>query len=98
MLTPSPTNGNYGYLVWLGSGYIKIGEVSPLQAKVPVAPEVYLTDDMVVFLGLGEQRVWISPSNDLVIVRGTDQWAPSWDESRIPNLILKALQTNETAG
>jgi CubicO group peptidase (beta-lactamase class C family) len=91
MLTPSPLRDFYGYLVWLGSSYIQKGEFGKPKSAVPVAPEGYHADDMVIFLGYGEQRVWISPSNELVIVRGTRKWAPSWNETRIPNTILDAL-------
>ncbi|MDG2244485.1 MAG: cation:proton antiporter [Rhodospirillaceae bacterium] len=34
-----------------------------------VAPEEYLAKDMVIFLGYGKQRVWISLANELIIVR-----------------------------
>ena len=91
MVTGSPLNKSYGYLVWLGSDYIRLGTSAPPGSGLPVAPEGYATDDMIVFLGLGEQRVWISPSNKLVIVRGTRTWAPSWTETKIPNMILREL-------
>ena len=91
MTTGSPLNKNYGYLMWLGSDYIRPGKSAPSGSGLPVAPEGYAADDMIVLLGLGEQRVWISPSNKLVIVRGTRTWAPSWNETKIPNMILRAL-------
>lgn len=91
MTTPSPTADFYGQQVWLGSSYIDSGEASQPGIDDIVAPEDYLADDMVIFLGYGDQRVWVSPSNDLVIVRATTQWAPSWVETRIPNTILRAL-------
>lgn len=92
MTTPSTTADFYGHQIWLGSSYIKSGEAGQPGVDDIVAPEEYLADDMVIFLGYGDQRVWVSPSNDLVIVRATTQWAPSWVETRIPNIILRALQ------
>ncbi|NKB43868.1 MAG: hypothetical protein GKS03_06270 [Alphaproteobacteria bacterium] len=95
MLTPSPLRDFYGYYVWLGSSYIEKGEFGEPKSEIPVAPEGYHADDMAIFLGYGEQRVWISDSNELVIVRGTKTWAPSWNETRIPNIILDALKIEE---
>ena len=95
MQTPSPLRDFYGYLVWLGSNYIQKGEFGEPKSDVPVAPEGYHTDDMVIFLGYGEQRVWISPLNELVVVRGTMNWAPSWNETLIPNALLDAIKTSE---
>lgn len=92
MTTPSSTADFYGYQIWLGSSYIDIGDAGEPGADDIVAPDVYLADDMVIFLGYGDQRVWVSPANDLVIVRATKQWAPSWVETRIPNIILGDLQ------
>lgn len=97
MITPSPLRDFYGYFVWLGSSYIQRGESSPPKSDIPVAPEDYHADDMIIFLGFGEQRIWISPSNELVIVRGTNQWAPSWNETYIPNVILDGLAAMDTA-
>lgn len=98
MITPSPLMDFYGYFVWLGSSYIQIGEKAPPKSDVPVAPENYRADDMITFLGYGEQRVWISPSNELIIVRGTKQWSPSWNETKIPNAILDAITASSVEG
>jgi CubicO group peptidase (beta-lactamase class C family) len=95
MITPSPLTDYYGYLVWLGSNYALTGIIGR-PSITPPPPEGFHTDDMIVFVGFGEQRVWISPSNDLVIVRGTRQWAPSWNEMRIPNLALDAIAATDT--
>ncbi len=72
------------------------GPAAPAGSDRAVAPEGYLTDDMIVFLGFGGQRVWISPRHELVIVRGTARWPVSWVETRIPNLIIKGLAHRET--
>jgi CubicO group peptidase (beta-lactamase class C family) len=91
MTVPSPLADHYGYLVWLGSGFILPGDFTPPKALGLRAPEGFVSDDMVTFLGYGGQRVWISAADDLVIVRGTTEWAPEWVESAIPNIIVRAL-------
>ena len=93
MVEPSPLVDFYGYQVWLGSSYIQPGDQGSGEdgADEEVAPDVYATDDMVIFLGYGGQKVWVSPSNDLVIVRATMKWADSWVETKIPNAVLNAL-------
>ncbi len=95
MIAPSPLTDYYGYQVWLGSNYALTGIIGR-PSITPPPPEGFHTDDMIVFVGFGEQRVWISPSNDLVIVRGARQWAPSWNEMYIPNLVLDAIAATDT--
>lgn len=92
MTTPSSTADFYGYQVWLGSNYITPGVARKAAGDSIIAPDSYLADDMIIFLGFGDQRVWISPAHDLVIVYATMQWASEWIETRIPNTILRALQ------
>ncbi len=96
MITPSVLVQHYGYQIWLGDGYVQPGPAAPAGSDRAVAPEGYLTDDMIVFLGFGGQRVWISPRHELVIVRGAARWPVSWVETRIPNLIIKGLADRET--
>ena len=55
-------------------------------------PPLYLTDDMITFVGFGGQRVWISPKNELVIVYATKKWSNAWNEAKLPNMILQSLQ------
>lgn len=95
MVTPSPLADHYGYQVWLGSGYIQPGQQGSGNAGADeeIAPDEYATDDMIIFLGYGGQKVWVSPSNNLVIVRATVKWADSWVETKIPNAVLEALNT-----
>jgi CubicO group peptidase (beta-lactamase class C family) len=92
MITPSPLVSYYGFKVWLGDGYIKQGESAPPGTDQETAPDRYLADDMVLFLGYGGQKVWISRRHQLVIVRGTSAWPESWVETRIPNLIVAGIR------
>ena len=59
MLTPSPTNPDYGFLWWLNRG----------RARFPNA-----TEGSHFALGAGSNIIWIEPENDLVVVaRWADQ-------------------------
>ena len=95
MIEPSPLVDHYGYQVWLGSGYIQPGDQGSGDegADEEIAPDTYATDDMIIFLGYGGQKVWVSPSHNLVIVRATMKWADSWVETLIPNAIINALNS-----
>ncbi len=91
MIAPSPTNPNYGFQIWRASPYAPLrgygsGAAPPVPAKAP-----FLADDMVYFDGAVGQRVYISPSRDLVIVRVGDS-IPDWDDSVLPNIIVSGLR------
>ncbi len=69
MLTSSPANHAYGFLTWLnGKDSIVLPGVNGRDESkdwlIPNAPK-----DTVVFAGQDEQRVWIMPSLDMVVVR-----------------------------
>ena len=99
MIQPSPKADYYGYQVWLGNGYLQRGDEGAGEdgKDEEVAADDYAADDMILFLGYGGQKVWISPSNNLVIVRTTMKWANSWVETKIPNAVINALQEQDTA-
>lgn len=91
MTTPSSTNPNYGYQVWLGSpagGKRRYNRNTPA-AVTHSAP--YLADDVVFFDGGGGHRVYVVPSRQLVIVRTGAVNRPDWDDAVLPNLVLGAL-------
>lgn len=54
------------------------------------ASEPFLVDDMIYLDGFGGQRVYISRSLDLVIVRMGES-RPDWDDTKLPNLVIEAL-------
>jgi len=90
MFSPSKMNPNYGYLIWLGSPHNparSYNRKSPIRvpAKAP-----FLVDDIAYLDGYGGQRVYISPSQQLVIVR-IGAPSASWDDSELPNIILSSL-------
>ncbi|MGQ3356306.1 MAG: serine hydrolase domain-containing protein [Phreatobacter sp.] len=59
MLTPSPTNRDYGYLWWLNRGRSRFSNAS---------------ESSVFALGAGSNIIWVDPENDMVVVaRWMDQ-------------------------
>lgn len=88
--SPSKTNPNYGYYVWLGTPYKPIRKYSAEASFGVTHSEPYLADDLILFDGFGGQRVYIVPSLELVIVRvGAQRF--DFDDAMIPNLIIEAL-------
>lgn len=92
MLDPSPLNRNYGLQVWLAQPYDSKRYYNSLDlgAFVPAA-EPFLAPDIVYFDGWGGQRVYVSRSEQLVIVR-TGPERLDWDDSVLPNLVVAALR------
>jgi len=91
MTSPSPANENYGYQTWLGTTHEAQRFYN--DAKVGfgvIASEPFLVDDMIYFDGFGGQRVYISRSLDLVIVR-TGEVRLDWDDAKLPNLVISAI-------
>lgn len=82
MLKPAKANPRFGYQVWLGRPF-KPGEG---------ASEPYAAEDTFLLKGSGKTRLWIVPSMGLTILRvGTndDSDTDDWDDSAIPNLIVR---------
>jgi len=103
VITPSPNNPNYGFHTWLGTEYReKVDYGKGVGAHVPHS-EPFEVTDMVYFDGANGQRVYISKSMDLVIVRtgqgGLDfaTGAFLWDEPELPNLVIRGIRSQEQA-
>jgi CubicO group peptidase (beta-lactamase class C family) len=69
MTSPGRTNNAYGFLVWLnrGGSYVLPNVEGPDEGRgqiIPAGPR-----DMMLMAGSGEQRTYMIPSRDLVIVR-----------------------------
>jgi len=94
MIAPSGPNPNYGWQVWLGTKFEPSRFYSESKTGYAAkASEAFTVDDIVYLDGFGGQRVYISPSNNLVIVR-TGNPAFDWDDSFLPNSVLKELTAN----
>jgi len=90
VITPSPKNPNYGYQTWLGTEHVaERGYSRDVSVKVTHA-EAFAVDDLIYFDGAGGQRVYISPSEDMVIVH-TGPMNFDFEESWLPNLIVGDL-------
>jgi CubicO group peptidase (beta-lactamase class C family) len=78
LLKPSMSNSNYG-------AYIRLGE-HPAAGAQP-----YATSDVLIVEG-GGNRMWLVPSLQIAILRTGGQPAADWDDSRIPNLIIRGAR------
>jgi len=91
MTSPSANNPNYGWQIWLGNTHESVRYYNDLKVGVGVpATEPFKADDMIYFDGFGGQRVYISKSQELVIVR-TGDTRMDWDDSTLPNIVIDIL-------
>jgi len=93
MTTAAETTDVYGYQIWLKPdlGANPYGD-PPASPRVWWASEPFASDDVFQFLGHGFQHVWVIPSLDMVVVRANKVWpAEPWDQTRIPNLLIRGL-------
>lgn len=88
MISPSRANPNYGWQIWRGDSYEEKRYYNSSKMGISInSSEPYSVDDMIYFDGFGGQRVYISRSENLVIVR-TGDVRMDWDDSQLPNLVL----------
>lgn len=90
MLAPSPANPNYGFQIWRGSPHNPARTYGKAVNVVVPAKAPFARDDVYYLDGSAGQRVYIVPSEQMVIVR---IGAPriDWDDSELPNLLLASL-------
>lgn len=89
MATPAATNPNYGYQLWLGSPPGKERKYNDKTVKA-FHSEPYVAADIRYIDGFGGQRVYMIPSQDLIIVRmGKANF--DWDDAIIPNAVLRGI-------
>lgn len=81
MGTPSKASPRFGYQVWRAEPF-QVGEG---------ASEPYVLDDTLILKGPGNTRLWLMPSMNLriLLVGSRDKVDQDWDDSRIPNLIVR---------
>lgn len=81
MTTPTKANPRFGYQVWRGEAF-QPGEG---------ASEPYAQDDTFVLKGPGNTRLWLVPSMNLsvLLIGSRDKASADWDDSRLPNLIVR---------
>lgn len=91
MTSASDNNPNYGWQIWLGNVHQSLRYYNDLKLGIGIpAKNPFNVDDMIYFDGFGGQRVYISKSEDIVIVR-TGDTRVDWDDSVLPNMIIEAL-------
>lgn len=91
MTTPSATNPNYGYQIWLGSPPTDRRQYNSKNSFKALHSEPFAAPDMMYIDGFGGQRVYVVPSQDLVIVR-TGRAQLEWDDAKLPNAILRGIK------
>lgn len=92
VVRPSPRNANYGYFTWLGNEYVEHRYYNHKTSTNVYASEPFVAKDLVYFDGFGGQRVYVVRSMGLVIVR-TGNLRTDWDDSYLPNLIVRNLRS-----
>lgn len=91
MVTASPLTPHYGYLIWLGDNQVN-DRLTGYRKTEP-----WLVDDVAFLSGYGAQRVYVSPSAELVVVRTgpASGYFPKiiqqWDDSFLVNRVIRAL-------
>jgi CubicO group peptidase (beta-lactamase class C family) len=95
MKTPSAENPRYGLAIWTQGEYIpRRGFGRPGQMLGAVLhSEPYLAKDLFLFDGNTNQVLYMIPSQNLAILRMGDAppKSPEWDNSYLPNLVLRAI-------
>ncbi len=89
VVAPSPLNPNFGMNIWRGSPHAPLrsyglGVALKMPAKAPFA-----RDDVIYIDGAGGQRVYVVPSEEMVIIR-VGKPSMDWDDSALVNLVLGA--------
>jgi CubicO group peptidase (beta-lactamase class C family) len=92
MATPSARNPNYGLHLWLGSPEKGKRFYNRNTATGATHSAPYIADDVRFFDGGGGHRVYIIPSQKLVIVRTGSVNRPDWDDAALPNAILRGVK------
>jgi CubicO group peptidase (beta-lactamase class C family) len=78
LLQPSKSNSNYG-------SYMRLGSHPPPGGSPYASSDVYMVE------GAGN-RMWLVPSLQIAILRTGTEPATDWDDSRIPNLIIRGAR------
>lgn len=89
MIQPSSTESSYGYHIWLEAKTKDKPKISRRASQPFVANTIYLD-------GKSLQRVYIIPSQELVVVRIGEQ-SEEWDDSVIPNTLVSALSNKQAS-
>ena len=98
MITPSALNPRYGLQIWLSTPHVDKRFYNDFNTGLPVIEnEAFLREDTFYFDGFGGQRVYVTPSLNLVMVR-TGPAKLDWDDSAIPNMVVRKLMNSVNSG
>ncbi len=93
MTTPSAANENYGMQLWLGTSHESLRKYDPsITFMGNLHSEPFLADDVFFLDGAGDQRLYMIPSRELVILR-TGHDGPDWDDAMLPNRFMRAVDS-----
>ena len=93
MTTPSAANENYGMQLWLGTSHESLRKYDPsITFMGNLHSEPFLADDVFFLDGAGDQRLYMIPSRELVILR-TGHDGPDWDDAMLPNRFTRAVDS-----
>lgn len=87
VVAPSPLNANFGMNIWRGAPHAPLRSYGLGVALKMPAREAFARDDVIYIDGAGGQRVYVVPSEALVIVR-VGRPSQDWDDSVLVNLVL----------
>ena len=91
MIQPSKANVNYGMQLWIGKEFVEYRPYDPSTTIfLNYHSEPFQADDVFFLDGLGKKRLYVVPSQSLVILR-TGPNSSEWDDSKLPNLLIGAL-------
>ncbi|MDO6475134.1 serine hydrolase [Alteromonas sp. 1_MG-2023] len=93
MMAPGTIFPNYGWQVWRGSPHNPARIYGKDIPAVIPAEAPFAADDTIFFDGSGGQRVYVSPSQSMVIVR-IGRPSKTWDDSALPNILMTANKNN----
>jgi CubicO group peptidase (beta-lactamase class C family) len=91
MLAPSAAEAGFGMQVWLARPFRPRRIYTPVRADVGSNASEPIADEQAWFLdGWGHRRLWVLPAERLVVLRLGTQ-ADDWDDTVLPNLVLRAV-------
>jgi CubicO group peptidase (beta-lactamase class C family) len=85
MVQPSPLEPTFGLHIWIKARTDEYPQVNRGSTAPFIAEDTFYLD------GRHHQRVYVIPSQDLVIVRIGEE-PPAWDDSVIPNALVEGLR------
>jgi len=84
--------GDYGYHLWLQAH--NYGSIAGLRSMEGIyAKSAHVDHSLVYFEGLHGQHLYISPADNLVVLRMGEKPCSDWDSSWVINQLSSALRT-----